>query len=236
MAAEEVERFDRQPGRVHRDTEERDALVLLHVGVRPCCEPDVVSVPGERGPGLLAVDDELVAVADGSALQRSEVGAGIGFGVADTEGDLPAGDLRQEEVLLLLGAVLHQGRADGVDREHRDRCADGHRLVEHHELFDGGVAATAVFLGPPDRQPTVASHLADDLSVHRAGALFGRERIPDLGREQFVVVVAQLLSERLLFLVVPDVHASKPLQKRAEPTIICTPGARSLVNRAELSD
>ena len=48
---------------------------------------------------------------------------------------------------------------------------------------------------------------------------FGRKRIPDLGREQFVVVVAQLLSERLLFLVVPDVHASKPLQKRAEPSI-----------------
>ena len=88
VAAEEVERFDRQPGRVHRDAEERDALVLLHVGVRPCCEPDVIGVPGERGPGLLAVDDELVAVADGSALQRSEVGAGIGFGVADTEGDL----------------------------------------------------------------------------------------------------------------------------------------------------
>ena len=66
--------------------------------------------------------------------------------------------------------------------------------------------------------------------------LFGRKRIPDLGREQFVVVVAQLLSERLLFLVVPDVHASKPLQKRAEPTVLCPPRARSLVNRAELSD
>ncbi len=89
-------------------------------------QPHVVGVLDEAGPHLLAVDDVLVAVADRSGAQRREVGARLGLGVADGEVDLAARDLRQVVRLLLLGAVRHDRRPDGVERQERHgRAGDG---------------------------------------------------------------------------------------------------------------
>ena len=117
-------------GRVHRDHEHGDALVLGHVGIGAGGQPDVVGVAGQAGEDLRAVDDVLVAVADGPGGQRGQVGARVGLGVADAEVDLAGQDLGEEELLLLLGAEVHDGRADRVDGEHRHRaprCASTRR-------------------------------------------------------------------------------------------------------------
>ena len=75
-------------------------------------EPAVVGVAGERRPHLLAVDHVLVAVAHRARGERREVGAGAGLRVADAEVDVAREDLREEELLLLVGAEAHDRRPD----------------------------------------------------------------------------------------------------------------------------
>ena len=58
----------------------------------------------ERGPGLLAVDDVVVAVAHGRGLQRREIGAGAGLREALAPPVVERRHARQEALLLLLGA------------------------------------------------------------------------------------------------------------------------------------
>ena len=57
-----------KPGVSVGHDDDRDALVLLHLGVRAHREPDVVGAGREAGEDLLPVDDVLVAVAHGSGL------------------------------------------------------------------------------------------------------------------------------------------------------------------------
>ena len=56
-------------------------------------------------PGLGAVDDIIIAVADRARAQAREVGAGVGLGEDGGRQDLAAGDLRQEAALLRLRAA-----------------------------------------------------------------------------------------------------------------------------------
>ena len=104
-----------KPGAARRDQDDRDALVLRGVGIGARREPDVVGVLRVRREDLLAVDDVVVAVADGARLERGEVGAGAGLGVADAEESSPCRMPRQQRLLLRLGAELHDRRADRVD-------------------------------------------------------------------------------------------------------------------------
>ena len=73
---------------------------------------DPVGVLAERRPGLLAVDDPVVAVADGGGAQRGQVGAGVGLGEALAPPDVEVRRLRQEALLLLLVAEGREDRAD----------------------------------------------------------------------------------------------------------------------------
>ena len=107
-------------------------------------------VRGERlRPQLLAVHDVLVAVAHGAALQRGEVGAAAGLGVALRPVDLAGRDRRHVLGLLLLRAVDHEQRAE----EHRARpadagCAGALALLVEDELLERGEAGAAEVLRP----------------------------------------------------------------------------------------
>ncbi len=116
--------------------EDRDALVLGRIFVGPHREPDVIGVVPTRGEDLLPVDHIVVAVEDRGRGERRQVGAGLGFGVADGEVHVAGEDRGQELPLLLLGAVHLEGRADRLqrDRGQRDIGADG--LVGEDLLFD----------------------------------------------------------------------------------------------------
>ena len=196
--------------RVHRDHEHRDALVLGGLGVGPRGQPDVVGVAGQRGVDLLAVDHVLVTVADGPGLQRGEVGARLGLGVADAEVDVAGQDLREEELLLLVGAVVHDRRAHRVDGQHGHGRAGPHRLVEEDELLDGALALATPLLGPPDAEPAVGGHLLDHPAHVGADAVALVELLLDLGSEELVVVLAQFVAERLMLLGVADLHGVPP--------------------------
>ena len=134
----------------------------LRIGA--ACEPHVVGGVGTGGEDLVAVDHELFAVEDGAGLERGEVGAGLGLGVADREDDVAGENARQEAFLLFLGAVLHQRRPDGVHRDERERQTGALHLVEEDELFLDRAALSAVLHRPTDTQPTVLSQQFDDLA------------------------------------------------------------------------
>ena len=120
-AVDQLDRPDRHAGGGHVDEQERDAGLLLGLGVGADQVEDPVAVLPEGGPGLLAVDDELVAVADRGGAQRGEVGAGVGLGEALAPPDVEVRGLRQEALLLLLRAERRDHRADhrGVERQRR---------------------------------------------------------------------------------------------------------------------
>ena len=101
VEVEVVGRHDRaerpagQAGAVGRDHQGADALVLGRVGVGADEGEDDVGVVRPRGPHLLPVDDEPVAVEDRPGAQAGQVGAGVGLAHAQRRGDLaPAGSAR----------------------------------------------------------------------------------------------------------------------------------------------
>jgi hypothetical protein len=66
-------------GLVHVEDQPRDALVLRRVGIGAYEQFAIVGDMGARAPDLLAVDDVLVAAANGACAERREVGARLGF-------------------------------------------------------------------------------------------------------------------------------------------------------------
>ena len=74
------------------------------VGIGAGHQVDVRGVVRRGGVHLLAVDDVLVAVADGAALQAGQVGSRLGLGEAEGKGNLAANDAGQELLFLLFGA------------------------------------------------------------------------------------------------------------------------------------
>ena len=101
-------------------------------------------------------------------------------------------NLRKEEFFLPIGAVIHDGRADGVEREHRHWSAGSHRLVEEHELIDRAASLTAVFLGPTNSGPPIGTHLLPDVLGGLTDAMTMRECLHSLFIEKVVVVAAKL--------------------------------------------
>ena len=143
-------------------------LCLGASGVGAHREPDVVGLVAAGGPHLLAVDDVVVAVPPGGRAQRGEVGAGVRLGVADREVHVALQDPLEEHVLLLLGAVADQRRADGLQRDRRQVHVGVLRLVGEDRLLDLAEPVTAVLLGPADAHPAVGAHLPHDPLVDLA--------------------------------------------------------------------
>src|SRR5690606_21953733 len=80
---EQDQRTHRDPGRLHVDEQEADALLLLRRGAVGAHQAeDPVAVVAQGRPDLLAVDDVVVAAALGARLERGEVRAGTGLGIA----------------------------------------------------------------------------------------------------------------------------------------------------------
>ena len=189
--------------------------MLGGVGVGAHRQPDVVGQVGAAREDLGPVDDVLVAVAHGPGLQRGQVGARLGLGVADGEVDLAGQDAGEEERLLLLGAVAHDRRADGVDRHERERRARPPGLVEEDELVGGGPALAAVLLRPPDAEPAVLADAAHDLAPQLAAFADLADAPAHLVGEQFGVVGAQLLAQGQLLGGLLQEHGAVLLPVRA---------------------
>ncbi len=152
-------------GRVHRDEEQREAVVAgVRVGLRH--EDDDVGAMTVRDVRLRAVDDVLVAVAYGARLDAGDVRAGIGLGDAQAE-DLLAPDRGHDPLLLLLLG------AEREDRRHRHVRVDGdaHRqaaglrvrdLLGEHERRVVVAALSAVGLGLVEAEKAELAHAMED--------------------------------------------------------------------------
>ena len=136
-AVEHDDRAHRHAGRLHVDQQERDAGLRLALVAGAHQAEDPFAVLAQRGPGLLAVDDVVVAAALGLALERGQVGARAGLAVALAPPDLAAGNAGQEAPLLL-------GRAEGHDHRRHHHRAERHpraaRRPARIPLRTGGVA------------------------------------------------------------------------------------------------
>ncbi len=178
-------------------------------------EPDVVGVVTAGGEDLLAVDHILVAVTDSGGAQRREVGAGFGLGVTDGEVDLTGEDRGQELLLLLVGAVHLQGRADGLQRDTGQRHVGADGLVGEDLLFDVAETVTAEFDGPADAQPAVLAHAADHVTVGGSVPL-GPHDLGLVGRDQVGEVAAQFVLQCTLVFGQFDEHRAPTRSSRYE--------------------
>ena len=128
---------DVDPGRRHVDQQVGDAPVLGPLGVGARQEDPPLRPIGRRGPDLLARDHPLVAVEHGAGGHVGQVGAGLGLAEELAPHLVTPEHGGQVALLLRIGAVREQRRADHADRDGED--AVGHAeagllLVEDHRL------------------------------------------------------------------------------------------------------
>ena len=130
--------------------------------------PHVVAAVVAADEYLLAVENVLVAVADGLGLHVGQVGPGLWFGEELPGPNSPSEDGRQEGLLLLLGApdedgvaakapagviVGREGQAEGVDL-----------LLDDHGAVNVEAAAT-VFGGCRGPEPAIVAQLAAEVAT-----------------------------------------------------------------------
>ena len=139
------------------------------------------------GPDLLAVDDPLVAVLHGLGLQAGEVGAGAGLAEELAPRLLAVGDLGQEALLLLVGAV-------GDDRRGGQHRAEAPRRAERPGLADLGAdgvglgtgqASARVLLGPARHRPAGVSQALPPVGDREVGVPVVVQPGADLGPHVF---------------------------------------------------
>ena len=163
-------------GLLHRHEQVGDARVLRRGRGR--CGP-AGRCSRRTGPGVVQTFWPLMTHSSPSSTAlvlrpaRSEPGVGLAEALAPR--DLSREDLREELLLLLLGAPLQDRRADERVAEEvgPQRCAGpGELLVQHHALH-GREALAAVLLRPRGADPAAVEELLRPLLVELA-PLLGR--------------------------------------------------------------
>jgi len=142
-----------------------------------------------RGPHLLAVDDEMVAVVDSSGSEAREIAAGVGLGKALAPQFVGVEDARQVALLLLLGPPMNEARAEQVEPAgpRQDRSAGAREFLVEDDLLHKVGAAAAILLGPGEPDPARCVHRLLPLDALFQGlavwgdALVGRVVDADVG-------------------------------------------------------
>jgi hypothetical protein len=140
------------------------------------------------GPDLAAVDPPPARHLLRPRAQAGEVGAAVGLGEADGEGQLAADNPGDELALLLLGAQPQDQRAGlaVADPVGGDGGADGQHLLQHHVALHGGALAAPVRLGPGHADPAAPADLLREFPVEGhpgIGPGPGRPVLPGVGQE-----------------------------------------------------
>src|SRR4029450_10125343 len=129
-------------------------------------QKDPVTPMSERRPGLLAVDNVVVALAHCPSAQGREIGAGTRLGVALAPRHLGAADAGQEAFFLLVGS---EGVDHGPDHLGAKRDDARRALLRQHVLEQEALrhvpARAAVLPGPGGREPALAAERALALDV-----------------------------------------------------------------------
>src|SRR5690554_1554210 len=176
-AADEIDVANGNSLTLHIDEEEGDSALLAILLTRAHEAKDPIALIRMRRPGLLTVDDELVAVALGLHLHIGKIGAGVRFRIALTPADLTTRDLREVLVFLLLVSELEERRADHREPKtnHRTRKAEGtHLFVEDGRMLPAEAGA-AIFFGPSRRREAA---LITDIAPFEHVGIDGRMLLP----------------------------------------------------------
>ena len=123
---------------------------------------------------LGAVHHPLAVLERGAGVGVAGVGAGLRLGQAEGGQLLPAAELRQPVVLLLVGAPeVDRHRAERGVGGHRDRHrgVDPRQLLDRQRVGERVGAAAAVLLGEGDAHQPELAHLRDELVGEGLGAV-----------------------------------------------------------------
>ena len=195
---------------LHVHQQEGDAGLRLALGAGAHQVEHPVAMLAQGGPGLLAVDDVLVAHALGAGLDGGEVGARAGFAVALAPPDFAAGDAGQE-ALLLLGIAKghdHRGHHDGAEGDDAGRACQ-RALFFKQVLLYGRPAGAAKFLGPAKGQPAFfAQNLGPALHIVAGQAQGVVHLVGDFLGQIGLNPGADFLAEGLLFGGECEIHAA----------------------------
>ncbi len=124
-------------------------------------------------PGLAAVEDVLVTVAEGPARNVASVAAGVGLGERERAAPLSRGHGGEPAPLLLLRPVRQDhggGHGVGVHDAGEAHPAVG-QLLNNADVGQEVEAEAAVFLGDGHTEEAEGAHLLDDLLRKGVGAL-----------------------------------------------------------------
>src|SRR5205085_6890427 len=190
------------------DQDEGNAGLLLRRGIGAAEAKDHIGVLRKRGPGLLAVDDVLVALALGLGLERGEIGAGARLGKALAPPVVDIGDARQVMLLLLF-------IAEGVDygTDHADAKGERRRRRIHLQFLVEDVMlhrappGAAIFLRPVRYAPALLvedTPPGDHLVFAEMTAL--DQLSPGLARHVVAEERPHFLAKRRFFLAESEIH------------------------------
>jgi len=162
VAGDLPERLHGHAGRAHVEEEVGDPFVPRGLGVGAGQQHHPVRDVSQRGPDLLAVDHPVLAVLHRASLERGQVGAGVGLGVALAPDLLAGEDFGGVALLLLFGPVGDDrgaGHADAQDVQDGRGLGQRHLLLQDQLLHEGESLA-AVFLGPGEPDESGVEELA----------------------------------------------------------------------------
>ena len=195
-----------------------------------------------EGPDLLSVDHVVVAVLDRAGLQRGEVGAGTGLGVALAPRRPRVDDVVEELALLTVGAVDEQRRTDVPDRDQvRSGNAVVSQLLVEYRLLGEGEAHAAVLSGPGGSGPALLCQLGPDALGEFPGLVRPLFVVGDI---QTVPVLAELVTDPAANLVAPGflisvefkVHRASSLLVSYRSQCTCGPADSALLPRELIED
>src|SRR5690606_23737586 len=195
---------------VHVDQQEGDAFLRLDLGIGAHQAEHHVGVLAQRGPGLLPIDDVVVAFAHRTGLQRSQVGAGAWLGVALTPPVLAVKDARQVVAFLLLAAEPDDDRRHHRYAKRNDawRTGGGRLFIEDVPL-DRAPAGAAVLHRPVLCQPALfAQDLVPANVIVPGKALVALNLGGDIGRQLLAQKLPHFFPKGLLFGAVVQFHLS----------------------------
>src|SRR5262249_6348865 len=112
QAVELADRTDGDPRQIQRQQYESQTVMTRRLRIAAKHAEQPVGKHRARRPGLLAIDDVEVTVADGLAADGRHVRSGTRLRPALSPDVFARSHARQETLLLLLGAVLENGRRE----------------------------------------------------------------------------------------------------------------------------
>src|SRR4029078_8859825 len=135
-----------QPRRIHRHQEIREAPMTLRLGISTENTKQPIRERAARGPGLLPIDHEPLAVANRLGLDTGEIAPRVRFGPTLSPDLFATGHLRQIAILLFLRTELEQRRAEQRHTVggYAKRTASGVVLLFEDQPLDQRAIAAAV--------------------------------------------------------------------------------------------